>query len=50
MWEKFFIVSGDISAVEMGVKTSKRILKEKGMLLDDAIINSPDKGFIENLY
>lgn len=48
--KSFFIVSGDISAVEMGLSTSKKMLKEKGMLLDDAIINNPDKGFIENLY
>lgn len=48
--KSFFIISGDVSAVEMGINASKEMLKEKGMLLDAAVISSPDRGFLENLY
>lgn len=47
--KSYFIIAGELAAVQMSVETSKRALKEKGMLLDSAIIANPDKSFLENL-
>ena len=47
--KSYFIISGELAAVQMSVETSKINLKEKGMLLDAAVIANPDKSFIENL-
>ena len=48
--KSFFIINGELSAVEMAVENSKKNLMEKGMLLDSGIIANPDPSFIENLY
>lgn len=48
--KSFFIINGEVSAVEMSIENSIKILKEKGMYLDSAVIANGDKSFIENLY
>lgn len=48
--KSFFIISGELSAVEMSVKGANKLLMEKGMYLDSGIIPNPDKNFLENLY
>ncbi|GAB6170181.1 BMC domain-containing protein [Clostridium carnis] len=48
--KSFFIIIGELAAVDMAIENSKKILKDKGMFLDSGIIPNPDKGFIDNLY
>lgn len=48
--KSFFIINGELSAVEMSVENAKKHLMESGMLLDSAVIASPSPNFIENLY
>ena len=44
------IICGDVSAVEMAVEVAVKQLKEKAMLLDAAVIPSPDEKFLESIY
>lgn len=48
--KSFFIINGELSAVEMSLESSTKNLKEKGMFLDSAIIANPSKEFLENVY
>ena len=48
--KNFFIINGELSAVEMSVENAKKHLMESGMLLDSAVIANPSDNFIENLY
>lgn len=48
--KSFFIINGELSAVEMSVENSIKSLKDKGMYLDSGVIANGDKGFIKNLY
>ena len=48
--KSFFIINGELSAIEMAIESSEKNLEEKGMLLDTGIIANPSTDFIENLY
>lgn len=48
--KSFFIIGGELAAVDMAINNSKNFLYKSGMYLDSAIIAKPDKNFIDNLY
>lgn len=48
--KSLFTICGELAAVEAAIEKSKNSLKEKGMLLDTAIIPNPSPNFVSNLY
>lgn len=47
--KSFFILTGEVSAVEQAVKASVEKLAEYGDIIDTSVIPAPDKGLLEHL-
>ena len=47
--KSYFLLTGDVAAVEAAVEKAKRALDETGMLLDASVIPNPDKKLWESI-
>lgn len=47
--KSYFLLTGDVAAVEAAVEKAKKALSETGMLLDASVIPNPDKKLWESI-
>lgn len=48
--KSFFTFTGDVGAVEAGIEAGKKIIEEKGLLVNSEIIPSPSKNLLSSLF
>lgn len=47
--KSYFLLTGDIAAVEAAIERAKKVLSESGMLIDTSVIPNPDKKLWESI-
>ena len=47
--KSYFLLTGDVAAVEAAIEKAKKALDETGMLLDASVIPNPDKRLWESI-
>lgn len=48
--KSFFVVMGDVSAVNAALQSSDRFLKSKAMYIDSVLISNPDENILDHFY